>query len=137
MKPAFALLCFYTDENKILLQYRKSINKWNSDWGIFGGHINDNESDIEAVIREVQEELAMKVEEKDLIRLGTVKTPVGEAYTSIFLSKLTIDVADIKVVEGDGCSLFSEEECSKLELHPGDVFRTKLIFSFLKLTGKK
>ncbi len=133
MKPKFALICLYTDDNKILLQNRKSINKWNSEYGFFGGHIKRNETDLQAVIREAKEEIDINIKKKDLIYLGTVKTPVGTVYTSIFISKLSINPKDINVLEGDGCFLISEYEYSKLKLHPGDAFRIKLIFSYLNL----
>ncbi|MFH1661727.1 MAG: NUDIX domain-containing protein [Candidatus Falkowbacteria bacterium] len=133
MKPTFALICLYTDDNKILIQDRKSINKYNSEWGLFGGHLKDNETDLQAVIRETKEELDIKLNKKDLIYVGTVKTPGGEVYTSIFLSKLVTALKNINVLEGDGCKLVSEKECAKLKLTRGDTFRTKLIFSYLKL----
>lgn len=133
MKPTFALIVFYTDDNKILIQNRKSVNNYNSDWGLFGGHLEDNETDLEAVIRETKEELDITIKEEELEYLGTVKTPVGQAYTSIFISKLNVDPNHINVLEGDGCKLVSEDECVGLELHPGDIHRTKLIFDFLKL----
>jgi len=133
MKISFAVICFYTKESKILIQNRKSINNYNSEWGLFGGHLGYGETDLEAVIRETKEELDIDIREKDLEYIGTVKTPVGQAYTSIFISELKINLNDIKVLEGDGCELVSKDECSKLKLHPGDRFRTNLIFDFLRL----
>ncbi|PIZ98427.1 MAG: hypothetical protein COX77_04550 [Candidatus Komeilibacteria bacterium CG_4_10_14_0_2_um_filter_37_10] len=133
MQPTFAVIVFYTNDNKILIQNRKSINKYNSNWGLFGGHLKEDESDLVAVIRETKEELDINIKEVELEYLGTVKTPAGQAYTSIFISQLKLDPDNINVLEGDGCELVSEDQCSKLKLSTGDIFRTKLIFDFLKL----
>ncbi len=133
MQPTFALIVFYTDDNKILIQHRKSINKYSSDWGLFGGHLEEGETDLEAVIRETKEELAIEIEKEQLEHIGTVITPAGDAYTSIFISKLNFKIDDINVLEGDGCKLVSEAECKQLKLGRGDRFRTNLIFDFLNL----
>lgn len=133
MKPTFALIVFYTNDNKILIQNRKSINKYNSNWGLFGGHLKNNETDLEAVIRETKEELGINIKKEELEYIGTTKTPAGQLYTSIFISELKLNPNNINVLEGDSCKLISENECEKLKLHTGDIFRTRLIFDFLKL----
>ena len=133
MKPTYALICFYDDKNQILLQSRKSINKWNSEWGFFGGHIEEGESNIQAALREAKEEIDLDLNEEDLTFIGTFKSPVSPYYSSIFLCKLPIPIEEITVLEGDGCKLLTEEESLKLDLHPGDIFRTSLVFKFLRL----
>lgn len=132
MKPKYALIGLYSDENKLLLQNRKSISKRNEEWGFFGGSIEIGETDLQAIIRETKEELDIDLNEEDLIFLGIIKSPVSNIYSSIFISKLNIKLDKINVLEGDGCDLFNEEECLKLKLHAGDKYRTKLVFNYLK-----
>jgi len=133
MKPTYALICFY-EGDKILLQNRRSINNWNSEWGMFGGHIEEGETDHQAIIRETKEELDIDLKEKDVIYLGTVRAPIGGVYSSVYISPLAVKLEDIKVLEGDGCELFSEAQVDRLLLHPGDIYRIKMVFNYLNLT---
>jgi len=58
-----ALIVFYDDEKRILLQYRKGINsKFCEEWGYFGGGIENGETPEQAVIRETKEELDFDLE---------------------------------------------------------------------------
>ena len=98
-----------------------------------GGSIEAGETDLQAVIRETKEELGIDLDEKELIFLGMVKTIHFDVYSSIFISKLNTPLDKINVLEGDGCGLFSEKECSKLKLSSGDLFRTKLVYNYLCL----
>jgi 8-oxo-dGTP diphosphatase len=75
--PTFKRRCVgclvLTQDNKILLQQRPN------DWGrfpcclaTFGGGIEGNESPMEALVRELNEELGAIVEPKDVIHLGAI-----------------------------------------------------------------
>ena len=62
-----------THDNKLLLQYRPpSWRKTPYSMNIFGGHVEKGESPVQAVIRELNEELGAKVDPRDLISLGCV-----------------------------------------------------------------
>ena len=60
-----------THDNRLLLQQRG--NDWQNFPGLicaFGGHIEKGESPIQALLRELHEELGAKVDERDVITLG-------------------------------------------------------------------
>jgi len=86
-----ATLCFLIKENEILLAMKKrgfGAGKWNG----AGGKINVGETIKGAVIREVQEELGVKLEEKYLENFGDIKfyfknKPDWDMHVHIFFTK--------------------------------------------------
>lgn len=70
-------------DNRILLQYRP--DNWRTFPGMlasFGGHIETNESPLNAIVRELHEELGAAVEPGDLISLGVI-TEVITQHTEL------------------------------------------------------
>ena len=62
-----------THDNRILLQYRP--DNWHTFPGMvatFGGHIEANESPLNAIVRELHEELGATAKPDELICLGAV-----------------------------------------------------------------
>jgi len=120
-----AVVVFHTEENKILLQNRKSIKKWGEEWSFWGGGLNLNETKEDAAKREIKEELDYDL--KDFKHLGTI-TEIIERYKDpndkrkityeIFVSKIKEDPLLFKVKEGDGLAFFTLEEARKLVLVP-------------------
>lgn len=66
-----SLIIPYTADGKVLLQDRKEINKHKEDWGYFGGGIEEGEAREEALIREVMEELDVKLDFKMVDYIGS------------------------------------------------------------------
>jgi len=72
-----------THDNRILLQYRP--DNWRTFPGMlatFGGHIETNESPLNAIVRELYEELGATAKPDDLISLGAV-TEVITQHTEL------------------------------------------------------
>jgi len=66
-----------TKDNKILLQERDQhcpLFPWHI--STFGGHIEDNESPLEALIRELKEELEVEILPDEAIFLGTISKEI-------------------------------------------------------------
>lgn len=62
-----------THDNKILMQQRPL--SWGKSAGvlnIFGGHVEDGETVIQGLVRELKEELGAQIDEKDVVFIGAV-----------------------------------------------------------------
>lgn len=120
-----AIVVFYTDKKKILLQNRKSIKKWGEEWSFWGGGLNPDETKEDAAVREIKEELDYNVE--NLKYLGSL-TEIIERYKNpkdkrkitykIFVSKIKENPKLFKVKEGDGLAFFTIKETKKLAMVP-------------------
>jgi len=76
-KQQFAACIVLTQDHKILLQQRPL--NWRTFPGMiatFGGHIEGDETPIQAIVRELHEELGAKVDSSDLITLGVITEEV-------------------------------------------------------------
>jgi predicted alpha/beta hydrolase family esterase len=67
-----ALVVPINSQNKILIQDRRGHRK--PDWGYFGGEIELGETSLQALIREIKEELQIIVQPNELKYLGTLIT---------------------------------------------------------------
>lgn len=56
------------NEGKILFQLRDVNGKNPNKWGLFGGGIKKNETPINALIREIKEELGIQLSKSDVLR---------------------------------------------------------------------
>ena len=71
MKKAIRVVgCVMQHDDKILLLLRSAKGTDPSLWGIPAGKVEEDESDIEAVIREVQEETGIYLSEEDIEYIG-------------------------------------------------------------------
>lgn len=73
-----------TQDNKILLQHRPA------DWwtfpdclATFGGHIDDNEMPMQALVRELNEELGAKADPAEIVSLGVITEAITKYSESI------------------------------------------------------
>ena len=99
-------------ENKFLLPLRD--NKPNITyphyWGIFGGGVEKGETPQQAIVRELQEELGLKIENPELILKNKFK---GETrYT--FKQEIK-DISGLQLNEGKEMRLFTKEEILNLK----------------------
>lgn len=81
-KAIFTNMCMITYEDKILVQDRK-----NKDWpGITfpGGHVEENESFVKSVIREVKEETGLSIKNPILCGIKQFQTKEEERYVVLF-----------------------------------------------------
>ena len=56
------------NEGKILFQLRDENGRNPNKWGIFGGGIKKGEKPINALIREIKEELGIKISKLDILK---------------------------------------------------------------------
>lgn len=110
-----AIIVFYDDKKRILLQDRKGISKVGEEWGFFGGEIEGNETPEQAVVRETKEELCFYLKNYKFIGIfyGEVKNLKLILYT--FISKLR-NISEFKIEEGTNMRLFTLDEAEKLKM---------------------
>lgn len=90
------------NNNEILVQLRaKTVTNHPSEYHISAaGHLSAGDTPIQGALREFEEELGIKLEEKDLVRIGEVQQ---EEYRTSYINKEWNDVfivkKDIKIDE--------------------------------------
>ena len=107
-------------DNKVLLQHRgTNAPRYPNTWSIWGGKIEEGETPMSAMIRELNEELAITVDENQLIFFKTYKNMESddEKERHIFCLK---DTGDFKynLQEGDDFKFFSQAEIKTLNIVP-------------------
>ena len=105
---------------KILLQFRDTNDETKNPglWGIFGGGIEEKETPEQAIIREIKEELGIKLNKNDLDLI--VKTNFNGEKHYIFKYILKTKLLNIKLSEGAKMKFFSRKEILELDkLVPG------------------
>lgn len=127
MKRSVSLLVPYTADLKILLQDRKSISKFGEEWGYFGGGIEENETPLDAVIRETEEELGLTLEKEHFTFIGEdvlsgitpqrIEAILDRKFYAVNFEKIENRII---VSEGDGMKLFTITEAKQLNMfYPG------------------
>lgn len=98
----------FTSDEKILLQKRASTKKvFPGLWDIsVAGHIAAGEEVLTSVKREVFEEIGLKLEEKDLIKIGTRIHTVSHAngildneHHHVFIAELKAPISSLRIEE--------------------------------------
>lgn len=131
-----SLLLFYNSKNEILLQDRTSCSKSGEEWGFFGGGLEAGESAVEALAREIKEEMNITLDQIDE-PIGIVKnTYFNKIQDCSVHIKRFIFVREYKnegleILEGAGSSWFQIDEAKRLKLVPGDIKVLELTEEYL------
>ena len=107
----------YSDD-KFLLQLRdqKQGIFYPGVWGLFGGSVDDGEKPIDALKRELIEEIGLEVKNAKLLFSWN-----HDKYNSIlhfFLVPLTVELEKLCLNEGQRMDLFSIEQINMLQITP-------------------
>ena len=107
----------YSDD-KFLLQLRdqKQGIFYPGVWGLFGGSVDDGEKPIDALKRELFEEIGLEIKDAKLLFSWN-----HDKYNSIlhfFLVPLTVELEKLCLNEGQGMDLFSIEQIKRLPITP-------------------
>lgn len=120
---------FYTEKNELLFQQRKADkDTFPNLWDVsVAGHINFEETPINAAVRETEEEIGLKIKTSDLRNIGTskhkIKHPNGiidHELHHIFICKLDQDITRLKL---------QKSEVAAIKLMPIDVFNFERKFN--------
>jgi len=107
----------YSDD-KFLLQLRdqKQGIFYPGVWGLFGGSVDDGEKPIDALKRELFEEIGLEIKDAKLLFSWN-----HDKYNSIlhfFLVPLTVELEKLCLNEGQRMDLFSIEQINMLQITP-------------------
>lgn len=105
-------------DNKFLLFYRTDGYFKDGWWVLPAGHIEENETATQTVIREAKEELGISVDPKDVVFAHLVHNLVGENKRMDFYFLVKDFKGEIKNLEPTKCStmtFFAKEDLPPLE----------------------
>jgi 8-oxo-dGTP diphosphatase len=117
-----AIIIFYDDKGRILLQDRRGISKLGEEWGFFGGEIKEDETPKQAIVRETKEELNFDLKEYKYFGeysydiKNQVSFPWDKVLCKVFIAPLKSNLSKFKQLEGKKMQLFSLEEAEKLKM---------------------
>ena len=106
---------------RILLQQRDDIPGIVAPglWGLFGGEIEPGETPVEAVQRELEEEIGIAVPAADFrpfLAMVSTLPPHGLLY--VHRVKATFGARDVRVLEGSGFAFCTPRQARALDLIP-------------------
>lgn len=113
-KIMISMAIIKNDKNQYLIQ--KTSKEKGSFYALTGGHVLHNETDIEAIIREVKEELGMDVLENEIKKIAFDNHPNGPVLVSLFLINKNIDINSLifQKEEVECANWLSKEEVLRL-----------------------
>lgn len=105
------LVIIENSKNKFLLQ--KTSKRKGGIWSITGGHVKSGQNSLEAIQEEIEEELGLKIDEKEIKLFKTYK--YENAFKDVYYVKKDIDISNLKLQldEVECVEYFSEEEILK------------------------
>ena len=119
-KRRVAVIIFYDEKKRILLQDRSGISKFGEEWGFFGGGLEKDETPEEAVVREVKEELNYQLDNYSFLKEVHYVTPKFNITLYAFIAPLKDKLKKFNQKEGKKMKLYSLEQAKKLKMVPTD-----------------
>ena len=126
-KISCAGVIFVTDDNRILLEDRRRINKHGEQWSFFGGSMEEGETHEQAMKREIEEEMGFNVENYKYFNKYTFipsNKPDLELTYHMYVAKAP-DIKSLNIHKKGGIREFSLEEALKLEITDIDKKRIR------------
>lgn len=130
-KKIVAVALFIEGEN-ILIQDRKELNKYGTEYGFFGGKIEEGETPEQAVKREIKEELEIDMANYKFFKHFKKQMPELDLEIEyyMFIAPLP-NQKEIKCNEGK--PFFTNfNKALKLKMIPGDIELLKEIYEQIK-----
>ena len=117
MKRKGCSIIFINSHKQILLLLRDDTPgiPYPNMWDIPGGHVNKNETPEQCIIREMKEEMDLDIEE--FAPFSVIEFADRTEYT--FWVKADLDIAKIKLTEGQRLRWFTENEAKTTKLAYG------------------
>ncbi len=115
-------------DGRVLLQHRddKPDIRWPGAWAIFGGHLEDDEDPESGAIREIEEELGLKLQPP--LTLVHHELHSDNRERSFYAAPLEVPIEELTLNEGQGMALFSPDEMESVTVVP---LHKRIILEFL------
>lgn len=116
--------CYLWCKEKILLLNRDLSRPQGNTWGVAAGKIETNETPLQAVIREVREEVGLNLDGDDLIYIGKLFCRLPHMdYIFYMFSKsfLKIPIIELNISEHSDYKWVTFDEARKLPLIAGGI----------------
>jgi len=113
---------FLTNDNKILLEDRRIINKHGELWSFFGGSMKEGETHEQAMRREIKEEMGYEIDNYNFFKKYTF-IPSNNSNLELTYYMYTAQAPDIKslnIHKKGGIKEFSPEEALNLQITDTD-----------------
>lgn len=110
-----ATVVILDDAGRLIFQLRDDIAGINhpGHWGLFGGRVETGETPLAAIVRELCEELRLRVDQRDLIYEGPfAETPAKTVHLFSYAAGDRVDAA--RLTEGQGLGRFAQETLRNL-----------------------
>lgn len=130
---AVAIIFIENNKNEFLIQKTSHIK--GGEYSTTGGHVNSGETPLEAIKREVSEEIGIDINTKDIVSLGFYK--IGMPLRYLFYIKKDIDINDVKIQEEEVESVKYMDELEIIELINQGKFLESHALLFKELMNKK
>lgn len=115
-----AKIIFLNPEKEALLQLRDNNPKIASPncWDLIGGAIEGNETPLEAIKREVEEEICFALKDAKFVKNFFITDNSKDYEIFIFFSEIKEPLENLCLTEGQKLSFFKPDEIKNLELAP-------------------
>lgn len=107
-----ALLIPVNSKGEIFIQDRTDYKP--PPWGFFGGSIEDEETHLQAILRETKEELDLDLVPEDVVYMGDIHTEYDGEFTERYFYLYTTEQVSFTVLEGAGGKWVTFEEAAPL-----------------------
>lgn len=110
IKNNAVLVLFLPDRQQIIVQNRDGHRP--PPWGYFGGGLEAEETPLDAILREIREELNLSLQAEDVTLWGccTGETPEMAYTIHVFGMLFSGDPSKLEVLEGAGLDVVTPEE---------------------------
>ena len=113
MRTIVAQVCVKKDDKILMVQENKEGKK--GKWNMPAGKLDDNESIIEAAIRETKEETNIDVDIKGLIAIQETVSSLGQLLILYFLGKYISGEVEFDNVEISDVKWMTEDEIKNID----------------------
>jgi len=124
MSKVLSCAIIHDSEGRMLLQLRDKDPERNK-WVLFGGHVEAEESERDALLREIDEELHYKIKDLTFFK----KYYDRDTESPIWIVRESISIDELKLSEGYDMQFFSRKELEKVDI---DFNQREILMDYLK-----
>jgi len=117
MKRSGASIIFVNDKKQILLFLRDDIPglPYRNMWDVPGGHVEEDETPEECIIREMKEEMDINLKDFQLF----CEKEFDDRIEYTYWKKVNLNIAEIDLMEGQYLKWFTQQEAADTKLAYG------------------